>query len=202
MTVQSRRRTKTVSRPLAVAANENAFSFETTLAWIGIAHVEHMITEIKFGYQTDSQLRASFDRPKSTLKWRHRDELDDFERELNSRFAQFAAGDVVDFEDVDIDCSAMTPFQRCVTDACRAIPYGQTLSYAELANQAGSPRAARAVGSVMSNNRFPLIVPCHRVVSVGGRLGGFSAPTGVNLKLKLLQLEGAIDFVTAEHSYA
>ena len=71
------------------------------------------------------------------------------------------------------------------------MPRGETVSYAELAGRAGSPNAARAVGGVMAGNRVPLLVPCHRVVGAGGRLGGFSAPTGVELKKRLLALEAA-----------
>ena len=74
---------------------------------------------------------------------------------------------------------------------CRLIPYGQVLTYGELAERAGSPRAARAVGNVMRTNRFPLIVPCHRVVGAAGALGGYSAPTGLKMKRRLLRLEAA-----------
>ena len=77
-----------------------------------------------------------------------------------------------------------------VVRACRKIGRGRTRTYGELAAAAGSPGASRAVGSVMAKNRFPIIVPCHRVVGAGGSLGGFSAPTGLNLKERMLALEG------------
>ena len=72
---------------------------------------------------------------------------------------------------------------------CRRIPYGRTMSYAELAAKAGSPNAARAVGNCMAGNRIPLIVPCHRVVCSDGRLGSYSAPGGTRMKRRLLDLE-------------
>ena len=73
---------------------------------------------------------------------------------------------------------------------CRRIGWGETLTYGQLAEAAGSPRAARAVGTVMSGNRFPIIVPCHRVVSsTGNRFGGFTAPGGVPMKKRMLKLE-------------
>ena len=80
----------------------------------------------------------------------------------------------------------------------RNVPYGQTLSYAELAAKAGSPKAARAVGSVMAQNRVPLIIPCHRVVGSGGHLGGFSAPRGIAFKKQLLELEANLSCVTED----
>lgn len=179
-------------------ATGRAFSFETTLGWIGITHVDDLITEIKFGYDTQSKLCGQFDRSATVDGWRFANELNDFEHGLQTRFSQFAAGEPDEFEDLEIDQSGMTPFQRVVTDACRAIPYGETLSYAGLAAASGSPKAARAVGSVMRNNRYPLVVPCHRVVSSDRRIGGFSAPEGVTLKLRLLRLEGITDFASTQ----
>jgi len=73
------------------------------------------------------------------------------------------------------------------------IPHGTTLSYGELAALAGSPKAARAAGTVMKNNSTPLIIPCHRVVAASG-LGGFNNPRGVSMKIKLLKLEGVQGF--------
>lgn len=102
---------------------------------------------------------------------------------------QFAAGGTVDLTRIPLSLNHLTPFQRRVVKACRAIKRGQSLSYGEVAAKAGSPGAARAVGSVMRTNRTPLIVPCHRVVAAGGKLGGFSAPDGLAMKRRLLELE-------------
>jgi methylated-DNA-[protein]-cysteine S-methyltransferase len=104
---------------------------------------------------------------------------------------RYAAGEPVDFRDVPINDSHLTPFGRRIISACRRIPFGQTRSYGQLAAICGSPGAARAVGQVMARNRFPLIVPCHRVLGAGGRLGGFSAPDGLRMKRRLLAMEGA-----------
>lgn len=87
-----------------------------------------------------------------------------------------------------------TPFQRKCWEACRTIPYGQTRTYAWLAEQAGSPRAVRAAGQAMRRNPMPVVVPCHRVVGAGGWIGGFAgdaSPTGatVGLKKYLLGIE-------------
>jgi methylated-DNA-[protein]-cysteine S-methyltransferase len=94
-----------------------------------------------------------------------------------------------DFLDLQLDVVNSTEFQLAVVRHCRAIPIGGTLTYGELARAAGHPRAARAVGQVMATNRFPLIVPCHRVVGSNGSLGGYSARDGLNMKRRLLDRE-------------
>jgi methylated-DNA-[protein]-cysteine S-methyltransferase len=111
---------------------------------------------------------------------------------LVARLQAFAEGAADAFDDVPLDLHGMTAFQRGVTERCRAIPAGQVLTYGQLAAQAGSPLAARAAGQVMAKNRWPLIVPCHRVVGTGGRLGGYSAPDGLAVKQQLLQREGVL----------
>jgi len=108
---------------------------------------------------------------------------------LASRLQAFAKGDRQDdFVDVQLDTDELTEFQIKVTQRCREISSGQTMSYGELARAAGYPGAARAVGSVMANNRWPLIIPCHRVVAAHG-LGGFSARHGLRMKRRLLSCE-------------
>ena len=87
-----------------------------------------------------------------------------------------------------LDFSRTTPFMRAVFETLMNVPRGVTISYHELAILAGHPGAARAVGSTMRKNRIPILVPCHRVVAAGHRLGGWSGPKG--LKTKLLSHEG------------
>lgn len=102
------------------------------------------------------------------------------------------AGEKRDLADVALDFSASTDFQRRVYAVVRAIPPGQTLTYGEVAARMGEPReAARAVGEAMGRNPVPIIMPCHRVLGPSGKPGGFSAPGGVETKLKMLRIEGA-----------
>jgi len=89
--------------------------------------------------------------------------------------------------DVPLDLNG-TPFQREVWSALLEIPYGQVISYADLAKRTGSPKAFRAVGSANGRNPVPIIVPCHRVINAGGGLGGYSC--GLAYKQRLLELEG------------
>jgi O-6-methylguanine DNA methyltransferase len=110
-------------------------------------------------------------------------------QKLIKRMQDYARGRKVDFRDVPIDTTGLTPFQRAIICECRKIPYGQTMSYGELAVRAGSPRAARAVGSTMASCRQGVIVPCHRVIRASGAAGGFGGPTGEQFKQRLLALE-------------
>ncbi len=80
-----------------------------------------------------------------------------------------------------------TPFQRDVWAALQTIPYGSTISYQELAQRAGHPRAVRAVGNANGKNPIPIVVPCHRVIRANGSLGGYASGTAI--KTRLLQLE-------------
>jgi O-6-methylguanine DNA methyltransferase len=110
---------------------------------------------------------------------------------LISRLRAYCDGQSDDFLDVPLDLNDLTDFQRRVSLACRQIPWGQTCTYGELASRIGSPGAARAVGSVMARNRLPIVIPCHRVLGAGRRLGGYSAPGGLDTKRRLLSLESA-----------
>ena len=97
-------------------------------------------------------------------------------------------GERVDFAEVAIDAEGWTDFQRSVLDALRRVPYGEVVSYSDLARLAGYPRAQRAAGTFCAHNRFPLVVPCHRVVSANG-IGSYPG-LGVDYKRRLLALEG------------
>ena len=128
----------------------------------------------------------------------------DFEREVAERFGPVhcgttAAGELLErfgrdaataFAELALADERLTPFGRNVTQACRDIPAGITVTYAELAVQAGyEGKHARAVGGVMRRNPWPIIVPCHRVLGAAGQLTGYSAPGGTDLKARLLAHE-------------
>lgn len=92
-----------------------------------------------------------------------------------------------DFESLDL--ADLTAFQKQVLRCCWEIPTGESISYGCLAERAGSPGAARAAGMVMAKNRWPIIIPCHRVVGSSGKLIGYSGTGGLSTKRRLLQLE-------------
>jgi methylated-DNA-[protein]-cysteine S-methyltransferase len=95
-----------------------------------------------------------------------------------------------DLKSIALDLRSVPPFHRKVYEAARSVAPGSTLSYGELAERIGSPGAARAVGQALARNPFAIIVPCHRVLAAGGRLGGFTANGGLTTKTRLLSLEG------------
>lgn len=108
--------------------------------------------------------------------------------QLVRRLQQYFDGVRVDFTDAEIDADGWTPFQRDVLEALRHVQYGEVVSYSDLARLAGHPRAQRAVGTFCARNRFPLVVPCHRVVSSDG-IGSYGS-LGLDYKRRLLELEG------------
>jgi len=101
------------------------------------------------------------------------------------------AGEPRDLGRVAIDTDGLPEFNRRVYEIARAIPPGATLSYGEVAERLGDRHLAREVGEALSQNPLPIIVPCHRVLAAGGRVGGFSAYGGIRTKLRLLSIEGA-----------
>ncbi len=165
--------------------------FQTALGYIAFAERDRVLLALVFGYSTERLAsRALALRVKDlelpvdglTVSGYQTDDLVD-------RLREFARGEPTDFSDVAVETRGATSFQRRVIDACRAIPWGETHSYGQLARSVGQPGAARAVGSVMAANRVPLVVPCHRVVAAAGGLGGFSSPQGVAMKRRLLAAE-------------
>lgn len=112
-------------------------------------------------------------------------------QDLQGQIAEYFRGEYVEFA-ASVDLLDVGEFQRRVLQACRLIPYGQTVTYAELARAIGQPAAARAVGAALKENPIPLVIPCHRVILRNGALGGFSAEQGVKLKKRLLALEAEV----------
>ena len=159
--------------------------FQSDLGWFGLVGTNGLLQRIWFGYgsadEIENKIREHFTAAA----------LDDWHPSLRRRLQQFASGQHVDFDDIQLDLSWCTEFQNRVIQRTRRIPYGQTMSYGELAEQAGREKAARAVGTVMSSNRFPIVVPCHRVLAAGKKLGGFSTPGGTSVKQHMLDLESA-----------
>jgi len=100
-------------------------------------------------------------------------------------------GEPADLSTIALDMEHVPPFHRRVYEAARTIAPGATLSYGEVAARLGAPRSARAVGQALGRNPFAIVVPCHRVLAAGGKMGGFSANGGIATKLRLLSIERA-----------
>lgn len=111
-------------------------------------------------------------------------------RAMQAAMTRYVAGEAVTWPDLPLRRQGLPPFARKVLDALAAVPHGQLVSYGWLAARAGNPRAARAVGRVMAQNRFPLVIPCHRVIASDGGIGGFGP--GLEMKRYMLACEGAM----------
>jgi methylated-DNA-[protein]-cysteine S-methyltransferase len=142
------------------------------------------ITHILLPHHSPTDLEA-------LLKWDHRGAARDekpFEKLIELSRAYFN-GKRTDFAEVVCAMPKASTLAGKVLAACRKIPYGQTRNYGSLAQEIGSPDAARAVAAALGKNPTPLVVPCHRVIYSDGRLGGFSAAGGVELKKRMLAVE-------------
>lgn len=103
---------------------------------------------------------------------------------------RYMAGDRVDFTSIALDLAGVAPFYCQVYAAAQRVGWGETVTYGELARQAGAPGAARGVGQALSRNPIAVIIPCHRILASGNKVGGFSAFGGTVSKERLLGLEG------------
>ena len=113
-----------------------------------------------------------------------------FFKPVQEQVTAYFEGAYVNFSrDLPLALEGFSLFSRQVLTACRDISFGQTISYAGLAKKIGRPAAARAVGGTLARNPLPLIIPCHRVVCANGKIGGFSAMGGAEIKKGMLELE-------------
>ncbi len=104
---------------------------------------------------------------------------------------RYFAGEEIDFSQVQLDLAGEDAFFAQIYDSLRRVGWGRTTTYGALAKEVGAGReAARYVGEAMAKNPTPLIIPCHRVLAAGGKIGGFSAPGGSRTKTRMLELEG------------
>ena len=159
----------------------NYIIFNTDMGWAGIAGTADGLTRIILPRPSAQEIRERLkDIPGRGIQ------SPDLFQDLMNRFRLYYSGRVIDFPD-RLDLTKGTPFQRKVWETAKLIPYGQTQSYGWIARQMGNPKAVRAVGQALGKNPLPIIVPCHRVLAGGGKLGGFSS--GLDLKRRLLGLE-------------
>ncbi|WP_303675238.1 methylated-DNA--[protein]-cysteine S-methyltransferase [Vampirovibrio chlorellavorus] len=117
----------------------------------------------------------------------------DLERHALALLQRYFVGEIVTFDALPLQLTG-TPFQQAVCHALAGIPYGETRSYQWMAHRVDRPRATRAVGGALGRNPLPIILPCHRVITSAGGLGGFMSGRGadaLDLKAGLLALEGS-----------
>jgi methylated-DNA-[protein]-cysteine S-methyltransferase len=186
--VRPKRRAAPKSSVVASIQPPSLSVFETELGWFGLAGQGELVTRVFIGHASAEQVRSAA--PRALAAGVALPESD-WNPQLRRKFQDFARGIPTDFSDVKLDLERGTPFRKRVLQATRKIGYGRTLAYGEVAAKAGKPGAARAVGAVMASNEIPIIIPCHRVIASSGSIGGFSAPHGIELKRRLLEMEAA-----------
>jgi methylated-DNA-[protein]-cysteine S-methyltransferase len=145
---------------------------------------------IVLAHDAPTPLKGALEPPSGTLSGQASRKGDAFVEDLVRRIHTYFHGQPVAFDDVELDLAWCTPFQAAVAAALRAVPWGETVSYGELAERAGHPRAGRAAGSFCAANTLFLLVPCHRVVASDG-IGSYG-PSGLETKRRLLRLEGHV----------
>jgi methylated-DNA-[protein]-cysteine S-methyltransferase len=164
-------------------------TFPSELGWMALCWQDERLTRLTFGHPSAAAASASLEADGSVGGTATGD-LAVWVEDLKQRLQSYAAGSDERFDDVPLDLSHLSAFQSRVVKACRAIRRGRVRTYGELAASVGAPGAARAVGTVMAKNRYPIIIPCHRVVGSAGSLGGFSADGGIGVKRRMLEMEG------------
>ena len=159
--------------------------FETALGACAIAWNDRGLTRLQLPERdraaTEARVRASA-LPAASIP--------EAVQRIADSVRDYLAGAQTDFSFIAIDMATASLFRRRIYDAARAIGWGRTATYGELARRVGEPGGARAVGQAMAQNPVPLIIPCHRVLASGNATGGFSAYGGRALKLRLLTIEG------------
>jgi methylated-DNA-[protein]-cysteine S-methyltransferase len=164
--------------------------FPTAFGVCGLAWNERGITGFQLPEETESLTERSL-AAKGTSEGRAV-EAPEWVRLIIVRVQQHLAGELQHFIDERIDWSRVSEFQRAVYLDAQAIKPGFKKSYGDISKAlALGPEGARAVGAALASNPWALIVPCHRVVSAGDKMTGFSAPGGIRTKTRLLVLEGA-----------
>ena len=171
---------------MAAANSKNLYYATWTTAWgpIGAVAGENGLRRIVLPHYTMRDLRE-------LLAWEHPGAQCDegpFEDFIELSRAYFNAQQA-DFSPLVCDLPPESKFAGKVLRACREIPYGQTMSYSQIARAIKAEDAARAVAGALGRNPLPLVVPCHRVTYADGTAGGFSAPGGVDLKVRMLKFE-------------
>jgi methylated-DNA-[protein]-cysteine S-methyltransferase len=158
--------------------------FDTVLGTCGVRWSEFGITDVFLS--KDGQLRGQD----------HDGQLDVPEsvRAAVEGMVALLEGERPELRDIQLDERGIDPFRRNVYAATRAIAPGATASYGEIAHTIGEPGAARAVGTALGQNPYPIIVPCHRVIAADGALTGFSSPGGIATKRRMLEIENAPGF--------
>jgi len=161
--------------------------FETALGFVGIAWSETGLVRLCL-FQSD---RAAVERRLEKLGFcGETPDVPGWAAALVADIRAYSEGKPVDFTAVPVDLAGVDDFRLAIYGAARRLGFGETTTYGELASRAGHGGLFRETGRALGSNPVPLVIPCHRILAAGGRIGGFSAPGGSATKEKMLALEG------------
>ena len=163
--------------------------FDTAIGECGVAWNARGLTGVQLPEKDRGQTELRLEvKCRST----HADDVPLWIQSVISDIQRYLAGQPVDFSAIAVDLDSVDDYRRKLYAALREIGFGCTTTYGELAKQLGATdwEGARDVGEAMGRNPVPIVIPCHRVLAAGGKLGGFSAYGGPTTKQKLLALEG------------
>lgn len=176
-------------KPSGRSSTERYCVFETPIGPCGVAWSERGVTRLQLPEADRAATeRRVMDRPARPEAADPAGKI----KPLVGRLQRYLTGNAVDFSSVPLDLNGIAPFHQKVYEAARSVSWGQTASYGDLARLAGSPGAARAVGQALARNPVAIIIPCHRILASGNKVGGFSAYGGIVSKERLLALEGVL----------
>jgi methylated-DNA-[protein]-cysteine S-methyltransferase len=174
------------------SAEVNHLVFDTALGHVALGWNERGVA--RFSLPEDTRETAN----NRTLRWSGSNALTD-EDEVPPQIAhaidlvrRYAIGEATGFDTLVLDLEGADSFRRAIYAAARELGHGVTTTYGALAESAGFPGMARETGQALGSNPIPLIIPCHRILASGGKIGGFSAPGGARTKTRLLLHEGVV----------
>ncbi len=159
------------------------YVFETAFGWCSVTTSGESVSKVVLpGIYNSAELHN--DGTYSTA-------IDEFSRDVIRRICDYFDGEEVDFSDIDVTLPFGSEFSYKILRTCRQIPYGQVISYKDLAAEAGFQKSIRAAANILARNPLPLIIPCHRVIRANGKSGGFmkNIEGAAVIKQKMLELE-------------
>jgi methylated-DNA-[protein]-cysteine S-methyltransferase len=159
--------------------------FQTKWGYFGLAGTEYGLCQTQLPGPKPEKIKSLLLKNLPTAQF---DKT--FYKNLQKQIIAYFEGACENFSrDIPLILDGFSSFGKSVLTTCRKIEHGQTITYGKLAKKAGRPNASRAAGSTLAKNPMPLIIPCHRIIRCDGKLGGFSAPGGITVKKKMLELE-------------
>lgn len=164
--------------------------FETALGFVGIAWSEAGLTRLCLFQRDPASVERRLERLGATGAGNAESNARGWVTALVRDIRAYADGQEIDFSAVPVDLAGVDDFRLAIYEAARKLGFGETTTYGELAKRAGQAGLPRETGQALGANPVPLVIPCHRILAAGGKIGGFSAPGGSTTKERMLALEG------------